>query len=193
MSSRWSRVKPCQVMSSHVKPCQVMSSHVKSTYWRGTNASVHPGLPCVSSHVLQSQANKEERDCRTINMNVYKISRFPVSVIQNNLSWHTYNQSVNPWLFRTSPIHNFMLTIGLPPWTTNFSELSTQLKAPYTSSKCKILEVITKPLACTEIWHSGRFCGVRGVFCTHFGREKMQFWSCPDRPLLQDISTIIVI
>ena len=44
-----------------------------------------------------------------------------------------------------------------------------------------------------ENWHSGGFCGARCVFCTHFGREKVHFWSCPDRPLSQDISIINVI
>ena len=44
-----------------------------------------------------------------------------------------------------------------------------------------------------EIWHSERFCGARCIFCTHFGREKVHFWGCPDRPLLQDISIINVI
>jgi len=44
-----------------------------------------------------------------------------------------------------------------------------------------------------EIWHSGGFCGARCVFCTHFGRGKVFFWGCPDRPLLQDISIINVI
>jgi len=44
-----------------------------------------------------------------------------------------------------------------------------------------------------EIWHSGGVCGARCVFCTHFGREKVHFWGCPNRPLLQDISIINVI
>ena len=44
-----------------------------------------------------------------------------------------------------------------------------------------------------EIWHSGGFCGARCVFCTHSDREKEHFWSCPDRPLLQDVSIINVI
>ena len=41
-----------------------------------------------------------------------------------------------------------------------------------------------------EIWHSGGFCGARCVFCTRFGRKKVHFWGCLDRPLLQDISII---
>jgi hypothetical protein len=43
-----------------------------------------------------------------------------------------------------------------------------------------------------ETWHSGGFCRARCVFCTHFGREKVHFWGCPDRPLLQDTSIINV-
>jgi len=34
-------------------------------------------------------------------------------------------------------------------------------------------------------WNPRRLCGVRCVICAHFGRKKVQFWTCTDRPLLQ--------
>ena len=44
-----------------------------------------------------------------------------------------------------------------------------------------------------EIWHSGVLCRARCAFCTHFGRENVHFWSCPDRTLLQYVSMINVV
>ena len=39
-----------------------------------------------------------------------------------------------------------------------------------------------------EIWRSGGFRSVGpGAYFARFGKGKVHFWSCPDRPLLQDI------
>jgi len=65
----------------------------------------------------------------------------------------------------------FVPTPKVTPNSAN--KLSTQFKAPYTSSQCKILDVISIPLTFLEIRHSGGLCGARCTFCTHFGREKV--------------------
>jgi len=89
----------------------------------------------------------------------------------------------------------YLWTIGHPhakitPNSAN--KLFTQLKATYTLSECNILVVISNHWYFLLIRHSGGFCGARCVFCTCFGREKVHFWSCPDRPLLQDISIVML-
>ena len=73
------------------------------------------------------------------------------------------------------------------------NKLPTQFKAPYTSFECKILDVISKAL--TFAGNSALWGAVWGPvrICTHFGREKVRFSSCPNRLLLQDISIINVV
>jgi hypothetical protein len=56
------------------------------------------------------------------------------------------------------------LTKGCPQEQTpsaSLTKLSTQFKAPYTSSECDELDCISKPLTFARIWHSGGFCGAR--------------------------------
>ena len=56
------------------------------------------------------------------------------------------------------------------------NKLPTQLKVPYTSSKCKILDFISKPL--TFAGNSAVFGAVWGLgayFAPTFGKEKVHF------------------
>ena len=73
------------------------------------------------------------------------------------------------------------------------NRLFTQFKAPYASSECKILIMYLNHWHLLEIRHSGGLCGARCICCTHFGRERVHFWTCTDRPLLQEASIIYFI
>jgi len=101
--------------------------------------------------------------------------------------------------FLTEAFSFFFLCIhacGRPNAKVNLNssnKLFTQFKASSALSICKILNFATEPLTFAENWHSGGFCGTQCISCTHFDREKVHFWSCPDRPLLQDTSIMNVI
>jgi len=67
---------------------------------------------------------------------------------------------------------------------------SPNSKPPIPHLNARYLKLCPNHWHLLEVWHSGEFCGARCVICTHCGREKVHFWSCFDRPLLQDISKI---
>ena len=57
--------------------------------------------------------------------------------------------------------------VPTPKVTPNSAnKLFTQLKAPSTSSECKILNFMYKPLTLLVIRHPRGFCGAQCIFCT---------------------------
>ena len=79
-----------------------------------------------------------------------------------------------------------------PPPQTGPISFPPNLKSPILHLNAGYLMLYLNHGHLLEFRHFGGLCGARCVFCTHFGREKVHFWSCPDRPLLQDISIINV-
>jgi len=93
-------------------------------------------------------------------------------------------------------LSNFYLVTDRPRgWLTQTVPISylpaSKPPIPHLNTRC--LTLYPKHWHLLGIRHSGGLCGARCIFCTHFGREKVYFWACPDRPLLQDISIINVI
>jgi len=79
-------------------------------------------------------------------------------------------------------MHDTWTRLGCPheqTLLTSFTQRSRNPKPPipHLNAWCSIFSF--------SFWHSWVLCRVWCLFCSHFGREKVQFWSCPGWPLLQ--------
>jgi len=171
--------------------------HTRTHKWPTTSCKCQLIVLCNFQRITQHNPSLFLISWATLN-NAYRLGLArTIRCIHGVVSWETTKYTVKygvfirfwPTLIKTdaSYWHKCTLLQGRPHgWLTQTVPISCSPNSkphiPDLNARYLMLYLIHWHLL--EIRHSRGLCGARCVFCTHFGREKVHFWTCPDRPLL---------